>query len=404
LIKAAVSREREFLADAAAVEFTRNPLGLAGALKKIGGLTQGSRIHNHHAEEASHLFFAHGLRASWLGALSTHPPLHERIRRLDPTWQGEFALTETARMSETGEEFAGANVAGLAPSAGVTSPAEDTARSAAGLASVMASVGSPTAEHLDYAGRLLERIPADLVAACHDTGGALAMVFALTLADDDTLAPQDEVWVGIRSYGGAALEERVTSLLDGVRAQGPDARLPLLDLVLPALQRLSPDEASRFLKTVEDTVIADGRVRLFEYAMVHALRRRLGGPAPEDRRGPRVGSFGPLSREAGILLSALAWTGSGWESAPAARAFAAGLRILPSDVGSLDLLDQTTISLEAVDGALERFEHATPAVKKRMLEACAETAAHDRTVSRVEAEMLRAVAEALDCPIPPILR
>ncbi|HEX6298759.1 MAG TPA: M48 family metalloprotease, partial [Burkholderiales bacterium] len=88
LIRAAISREREYLADAAAVQFTRNPDGVAGALKKIGIHSAGSRVHDPHAEEVSHLFFAHGLRSHWLGFMATHPPLEERIRRVDPKWDG----------------------------------------------------------------------------------------------------------------------------------------------------------------------------------------------------------------------------------------------------------------------------------------------------------------------------
>src|SRR5690606_23514222 len=95
LIKAAVSRQREYLADSAAVEFTRNPEGLAGALKKIAGSDRGSRIGNHHAEELSHLFFANGLKSGVLGFLSTHPPIDERIRRLDPGWDGTLISPST---------------------------------------------------------------------------------------------------------------------------------------------------------------------------------------------------------------------------------------------------------------------------------------------------------------------
>jgi Zn-dependent protease with chaperone function len=90
LIKSAVSRQREYLADAAAVQFTRNPAGLAGALKKIGGFAQGSVMQAARAEEASHFFFANGTAGLWSGLLATHPPLEKRIRRLDPTFDGKY--------------------------------------------------------------------------------------------------------------------------------------------------------------------------------------------------------------------------------------------------------------------------------------------------------------------------
>ena len=93
LIKAAVSRQREFLADASAVQFTRNPQGIAGALIKIGALAEGSRIQDPHAEEASHMFFGDAVPGfgQFFGLLATHPPLVERIKRLDPSFSGDFS-------------------------------------------------------------------------------------------------------------------------------------------------------------------------------------------------------------------------------------------------------------------------------------------------------------------------
>ncbi|MDP2398804.1 MAG: M48 family metallopeptidase [Burkholderiales bacterium] len=88
LIQAALSRQREMLADASAVQFTRNPAGLAGALRKIGSV--GARIDSPHAGEASHMFFENGLGKPVFGWLATHPPLAERIRAIDPSWDGRF--------------------------------------------------------------------------------------------------------------------------------------------------------------------------------------------------------------------------------------------------------------------------------------------------------------------------
>ncbi len=89
LIQAALSRQRELLADASSVQFTRNPAGLSGALQKIG--LAGSRIASPHAGEASHMFFENGLSIPFLSMLATHPPLGERIRAIDPGWNGVFS-------------------------------------------------------------------------------------------------------------------------------------------------------------------------------------------------------------------------------------------------------------------------------------------------------------------------
>jgi Zn-dependent protease with chaperone function len=125
LIQAAVSRQREFLADAAAVEFTRNPSGLAGALKRIGAASAGSRIQDHHAQEAGHLFFAPGLRAGLSGLTATHPPLAKRIQRIDPRWDGSFEVDPVRRPVGGGRDGgpSGARVRG---GAGEGAPARGT--------------------------------------------------------------------------------------------------------------------------------------------------------------------------------------------------------------------------------------------------------------------------------------
>jgi uncharacterized tellurite resistance protein B-like protein len=269
-------------------------------------------------------------------------------------------------------------------------------------ASIVSAVGAPTSAHLAYAATLLGRLPEPLMQAAHSPSAAIALLFALAVADAEGEAGEAE-WNAIRKYGAPELESEILRLLPLVRAAGVDARLPLLDLALPALQNLSPDAGGRFLKAVEDVVLADDRVRLFEFTMIRILTRRIRGPARDDRGAPRISSFSQVRTETEALLSALAWAGSGWEEAPARAAFSAGAARLPADVGQLVLAEQSAVSIERVDRALLDFQHATPAVQKRLLEACAEVVVHDRKVERIEMELLRAVAESLDCPIPPLI-
>jgi Zn-dependent protease with chaperone function len=377
LIQAAVSRQREFLADAAAVQFTRNAEGLAGALKKIADAGAGSRIANANAEELSHLFFADGISRAVGGALATHPPISERIRRLDPG--GTARPGEPAAVRE-------AAVSGAPP--------------AVPNRGVMPGIGVPTAAHLAFAAALLERMPASLLGAAHDPLEAKAVVLALLAASDG----DDESIAGAaRQLGVAGLEERVTQLLPLVREQGEDARLPLVDLALPALQRMSPDEARRFHDTIAALVSADGRrVRTFEYALLHTLSRRLvRGDA--DRTAASVRDIADARDALESILSAVAWAGSGDDEALAARAFAAGVDALPSRVGEIRLRSRETVGFREVDGALEVLDHASLAVRRATLEACAAAAGADGRLLRAESEMLRAIAESLDCPIPPVL-
>jgi hypothetical protein len=398
MIKAAVSRQREYLADSAAVQFTRNPEGLAGALKKIGAQAHGSRIQDHHAEELSHLFFANGVRRTLFGFLATHPPLDDRIRRLDPGWDGDFksgairpAPPEAHEPAARRHGFEAGSIPAMAATVYAASPA-----------AAVASIGAPTAEHLAYAASLLERFPDEMVRAAHDPIQARALIFGLVMAGGtgDQIAEREV----LRAYGGAGLEAEVERLLPLVRSQGEDALLPLLDLALPALMHLSPDEAQRFRDVVERLIHADGRVRTFEYALTHTLARRLQVPGGTvDRAGRRTRSIQSLRADIEALLSTVAWAGSDGDAEAAQAAFAAGVKRLPAGVGAIRLLDAQAVGLGRVDQALTALEHAAPEIQRRFLEACASTAAHDRRMHRREAELLRAISESLDCPMPPVL-
>ncbi|HUF30155.1 MAG TPA: M48 family metalloprotease, partial [Gemmatimonadaceae bacterium] len=409
MIQAAVSRQREYLADAAAVQFTRNPDGIAGALKKIGAA--GSRIRNPHAQEASHLFFATGLKSSMVGLLATHPKLPERIRRIDPAFDGNFPeLTATGDARIAPEEhstLAGGRVAGLAGTPGeayASMPVASTHPDMSGAA-LLESIGTPGPEHVAYAASLLRSFPESVRTAAHDPEEAVALLLALLLHGDGPGAARQRE--AIDAHGGAAMQLRVAELARAVRALGPAARLPLLDLLLPALRggEMSPDQTRGVYATAEAMVAADGRMDMFELALLHVLRRQLAiGERGRDAAsaGDSVHSFAPLHREVETVLSALTWSGAHNER-EATPAFGAGIAALPALAGSLTLRPRGTVTIEEVDDALGRLRTAAPRLRGRILEACVHTVAHDASIDREEAELLRAVAEALDIPVPPML-
>jgi Zn-dependent protease with chaperone function len=381
MIKAAVSRQREYLADSAAVQFTRNPAGLAGALKKIGAQSAGSQIDDHHAEELSHLFFANGMKRSLGGALSTHPPLNERIKRIDPSWDGDFKKVTSAR-TKPAEHRKAASRQGFEQA------------SLAGLAA-MAQVGAPGPAHLAYAAELLERFPRELLDAAHDSREARALLLALGLAGESQITDQHRSIM--REYGGVELEGRVGKLLRDVRAQGREAQLPLVDLALPAIATLPPDEKKALHQTIERLVNVDGRVRMFEFALLHILKRYSEEHA-RTRRDRSVTSR-DLREDAAMLVSAVAWAGS--EAGASEAAFRDGM----AEYGSGDhrLIAQNELSLGRLDDALDHFEHASMDERKRLLQACARAAEHDGRLETNEAELLRAISEAIDCPMPPMI-
>ncbi|HUF65350.1 MAG TPA: M48 family metallopeptidase [Gemmatimonadaceae bacterium] len=395
LIQAAVSRQREYLADAAAVQFTRAPEGIAGALRKIGAVDGGSRIESHHAAEASHLFFANGVSRGFTSLMATHPPLTDRILRIDPSFEGRLA-DPVAPATE--QEMAAASfMAGQAqPRPRVSG--QPAASAAAGDA-LVASIGEPRAEHVAYAHHLLESLPEEVRAAAHDPSDARALLFALLILESD-----DRTYLSIiGSTGEGSLVVRATDLARLLRPFGPSVRLPVLDILLPALRTLPPEMRKVVYRVAQRLIASDDRVDVFELAVYHVLGRQLfdqQNAAASASTG--IHSLAPLRAEVQLVLSAVAWFGA-YDAGTAQAAFEEGVNSLPATVGAPTLVERSGIDLEEVDAALGRLRHGAPGVRRRVLEACARVVTHDGDIRVSEAEMLRAVAEALDCPMPPVM-
>jgi Zn-dependent protease with chaperone function len=394
LIQSAVSREREYLADASAVQFTRNPSGLAAALKRIAVLASGSRIDEPKAAEASHLFFGNAAaHASWFGWLATHPPLTERIRRLDPAFVGELTASD-------GRPSRGAvmPIAALDGSVGVGG-GQQTRRPAWEPATLMGQVGAPTSAHLDFAARLRADLPAALVSAVTEPYGAQAVIFGLLL-DGEPSVRQAQMAV-LRAAVPAAVCDLVLRLRADIAALPVSHRLPLLDVALPALQQQSLQQLARFQEAVRRLVEADQEVSLFEYTLQCVLVHRIRSwHEPERQTRVEYYALPPLAEECRVLLSTLAHLANGEVTAEQVFGQAcAGL----GTVGARGLIPSEQCSLAAVDKALERLAHLSPPLKRRVLAACVEAVLADRHVAADEAEMLRAVSAALDCPMPPLL-
>jgi Zn-dependent protease with chaperone function len=420
LIQAAVSRQREFLADAAAVQFTRNPDGIAGALKRIGAASgagggrgrggggEGSRLQDHHAQEAGHLFFADGVGKAFSRLTATHPPLAERIRRIDPRWDGSWSVPPVRKAARRdpessqarGPDGGGPGARPAPPEAVRRIPGIPAAALAAAGGALAASAGAPGAQHVDYARTLLTRVPDDLRGAVRTEEGAVQTVLALLLSHDDAIRQRQvervEEAVG-KGTARAALE-----LKPAVDSLGPEGRLPLLELAAPRFRELPRERAAALRIVVGDLIRADGTVRTFDFALFHVLQRTLAGAGRRETARPTPRT--PLSRlqkEAEIILSALARAASGSEEA-VARAFQEGTAGLPPKLGPWTLQPPEALGLDRVDQALTRMERGAPAARKALLQAAAAIVQADGEVEVEEAELFRAVAEALDVPVPPL--
>ncbi len=369
LIKSAVSRQREFLADASAVQYTRNPFGIAGALRRIGGFQQGSKVANAHASEASHLFFGEALTSSFLGLFATHPPLQERIRRLDPASNPQIAAWAAA-----------APVASAA-----------TSGFAAGM-----GAGAGTLD-LAAARTVLAAVPDGLRDAARDPVAARSLIYVLLRS------PHPEVRVrqdqAIQSLDAEA-EARMDALVAVTAALPASIRLPLAELAVPTLKILSRDDYRVFRHVVKRMTDADDQIDLFEYALQHLIMRHVEPAFGKVSAAPiRYRTVEAVFRAAQVVLTALAAWGT--ESIEAATAcFREGMQTLNRQSPPYDA---SRASLDEVDQALNKLAEASPQVKKRVIEACICCVMADGRVAPHQADLLRAIADAMDVPMPPVV-
>ncbi len=388
LIQAAVSRQREFLADASAVQFTRNPQGIGGALKKIGGLASGSRVANAHATESSHLFFANALASAAAGPWATHPPLVERIRAIEPAFDGKFPAVRPLAPEASGAAASPPNPA--ARRRGGLSPEQFLAVLAAG------ADAAPAQAH-----RVFEAIPESVRDAAHDPATAPALLLGmLAHAPDDATANRQRL-ILTQALDPAAM---VHALQLGRAAAdlGDDVRLALVDLTLPAVQQLPPERIPAFLAVMDEMIAADYRTTAFEFALARIIRRSLGRHAGGSAQ-PALPSFPKApAPDVAALLDAVARAGSNGDAEHQGRAYAAGARRFGLVADLSRAPREPAKSLTALALPLQRLERTPMSERARVLDALAHAAAADGVVHPEEHALLRAFAAALDCPAPMI--
>ena len=414
LIKSAVSRQREFLADASAVQFTRNPDGIAGALKKIGGVSYGSRIQDAHAEEASHMFFANGLKSSFAQAFATHPPLAQRIKAIDPQWDGKFPKVSLPEISSSLSEGASnasaaavAGASGLASSFPPASPPRPQAEiddffHATAVASSIESIGQLNEKQIKHAQDIHRQFPEEWLSAAHNESGAQALIFAMLLAQDDSLRGAE-----LKMLGDATdrfTYDTTVALHQQFGDLHSSRKIALIDISIPTLRKLSPGEYDRFVQIMRRLIASDQRVDLFEFMLQKIVKGHLDvhfHRIPPSR--VRYKSISQLTSETEVLLSTLAFLGSKEES-KAVSAFQKGAKDIEDSIGGrLTVKEGNECGLQQIDEALDKFEKAAPLVKKRLIHACGKTVMADNKIVSDEAELLRAIADAIGCPIPPFV-
>lgn len=405
LIKAYISRQREYLADASAVQFTRLSHGLTGALMKIAAFEAGSKLGENRGEEVAQMLFGDGVGYGALTA--THPPLVERITRIDP----RFDPQQLTRLKLTERSFEGidedsdppaasALLAGFTAVAKTPAPAAVLAQGcvdAPAPQQVIAEVANPGIAHVEYAQAIRQAMPPILSTAAHMRERAIDAVLALLLAlEPDPAGHLAEIGHRLGSVRARGSEE----LLVAARALHPALRLPLVHLALPALKRRPPGETRLLIDTIDALVRRDGRIEVFEFVLAALLRQQLDEALSPGTTRSAAAKLPAVRTHALALLATLARQGHA-DAESARRAFMAGAQVLfPGEAAAytppVDWIAALDLALPALDALL-------PAGKETLVLALATTVGHDGQVAISEAELLRLTCTLLHCPLPPIL-
>ncbi|MGA9340747.1 MAG: M48 family metallopeptidase [Rhodanobacteraceae bacterium] len=410
MIKASISRQREYLADASSVQFTRQPDGIAGALKKIGGLSEGSKLANNDTEEVAHMLFGDGVGYS--AVFATHPPLIERIRRIQPNFDaGEFnkIAAEWEHPQQVGDtQAAGASIGGFVPMGALSMPA-----AAAGVAlppatatvnlspsHVVQQVGNPETDDRRAAAVLHASIPDALRSAAYGQQSAIALIFAIVLnTENEVRAAQLDL---IERYYDAGTRQQSATLSASVDQLHPMQRLPLAALAFPALRKRPRPQLQSFLIVLNQLVEADNRVSLQEYCLVRLIGVQvIEALDPSAARTIGRTRLPEVDAELTSLFAIVAEHGHDDASA-AARAFAMGLNeVMPDQTAAYRPIADWALAL---DRALPRLDLLAPAGKELVVRGLTRAISEDGEVTVGEAELLRTICAALHCPLPPMLQ
>ncbi len=410
LIKAAVSRQREWLADASAVQFTRQTDGLEGALKKIGGIPTGSRLRDsRNAAEVSHMLFGEGSRRTFASLFATHPQLTDRIKALDPNFDPrEIAELRQRFAHQAPDGLAEDFTAGFAP-AGTTLgrptpapvPVPGSGRHAITAEQVVARAGTFTPADLKYGAALHARLPDDVRQLATQPTTAPAAVIALLLAPPSEALQARQLASVVQRMGPA--QARDAAVLAAQMAKLPqELRMPFVALALPQLAAHPRRDQDALVAVLNDLAVADGTVTMFEYCLTRLVwNYLLDGADPSRRSKVGNGSLHAVRPVVTTLLATLA-VASGGDPDISARAFHGALQRLYGDLATPDSPRRLSWQ-QMLDSGWSALDALAPKAKQALVEAMVESVMHDGTVTAAEAEMLRAACGLMHVPLPALL-
>jgi Zn-dependent protease with chaperone function len=401
-IKSLISRQREFLADASAVQFTRSDEGIANALKKIGGAIPGSAILAAAVDEYSHAYFALGDTTFSLFSFSTHPPLKQRIMRIQPAWDGRYIFDERkpSRDSDAAQReddrsrkknIAASVAAGVGLGQSIDVSINEAINS-------LDNIGELTREQVRAAQLWHRQMPESLISHAENPYGAQALVMAL-LIDEDALI-QSRQYDVLDEIIGEQHASNVKQIQGTVTELASTQTLTLIDLALPTLREMTVEQYQRIKQCIQQLVSADKKVNLREWIIQRVVLQHL-DEQYGHRKKPVAKYFvlGSAKHASELMLSLLAYL-EHKDMLQAQQAFDVAKRSVGA--GALGLLAKDLISLDSLNEAMDELEFLKPPLKKRFLQACVACISHDGEVTIQAYELTRAIASCLDCPMPPV--
>ena len=389
-IKAVVSRQREYLADSSAVQFTRNKDSIAGALKKIGGSSSGSLIEAPAAPQYSHAYFANGLGSFWQSLFATHPPLEKRIKAIDPGWDGKFVKYQPRKKQVSADSS-------------TTTPTKEAAQIAVNTAILSAAgqainqIGTLNEENIAQVRQLIIEMPDLLRNAAKSAYTARAVIYAILIKYQ---ASQKEVWSLLEQHADSSMPTLTAEYLAEIQNMHAKFNLPLLELSVNALRELSTNQFIQFERAINKIIAVDKKIDLHEWIIrrlvLQQLREHFGLRKPAKARHATLGA---VKSDAEIILSLIAYV-EHKDDNKAAQAFDYGKNEIRAT--ALNIIPRAAFSLESLNQALDNLMRLKPLVKPRILKACVAIILSDDSATIRGIELVRTLSTCLDCPMPPM--
>lgn len=393
LIKRVVCRQREFLTDASVVRFNR--IGIAAALKRIGGLDAGAAVDHPRVHEISHALFASPKERHFFTLTSTHPPLAERIKRIDPHWDGKFQFQDSTEVlsgegtTESDDDLAiNADTRAVSPDGGASIDMDKS----------IEQIGEVRSKNLQFARKLIEQLPVLLKRATREPYGARAVIYFLLLDNNDDIRKQQLDHLNVSA--DTSVFDELLKLINRKPDPSSQVRLSLIDMSIPALRQLSDAQLENFKHNIDVLVRANKKMGVFEWSLQKILNNKLNSARRHRRTRAKHRSFSSLIEHCNVILSMLVYCDNKPVDTHDQLIKAAGEKL---KCEGLRLYKKSELSLQKLDRAVDELRLLKPLLKPRLLKACAAVVTADEIITPSEAELLRAISDSLDCPIPMLI-